>query len=43
MCIRDRIAIMFPMIISVDEVKKIKEMIRLVQEELTEEGVERCV
>lgn len=35
-----QIAIMFPMIISVDEVKKIKEMIRLVQEELTEEGVE---
>lgn len=35
-----QIAIMFPMIISVDEVKRIKEMIRLVQEELTEEGVE---
>lgn len=35
-----QIAIMFPMIISVDEVKKIKEMIRVVQEELTEEGVD---
>ena len=35
-----QIAIMFPMIISVDEVKKIKEMIQVVQEELTEEGVD---
>lgn len=35
-----QIAIMFPMIISVDEVKKIKEMIQGVQEELTEEGVD---
>ena len=35
-----QIAIMFPMIISVDEVKKIKEMIQMVQEELTEEGVD---
>lgn len=35
-----QIAIMFPMIISVDEVKKIKEMIQIVQEELTEEGVD---
>lgn len=35
-----QIAIMFPMIISVDEVKRIKEMIQIVQEELTEEGVD---
>lgn len=35
-----QIAIMFPMIISVDEVKKIKEMIQVVQEELTEEGID---
>lgn len=35
-----QIAIMFPMIISVDEVKKIKQMIQVVQEELTEEGVD---
>ena len=35
-----QIAIMFPMIISVDEVRKIKEMIQVVQEELTEEGVD---
>ena len=35
-----QIAIMFPMIISVNEVKKIKEMIQVVQEELTEEGVD---
>lgn len=35
-----QIAIMFPMIISVDEVKKIKKMIQMVQEELTEEGVD---
>lgn len=35
-----QITIMFPMIISVDEVKKIKEMIQMVQEELTEEGVD---
>lgn len=35
-----QIAIMFPMIISVGEVKKIKEMIQIVQEELTEEGVD---
>ena len=35
-----QIAIMFPMIISMDEVKKIKEMIQVVQEELTEEGVD---
>lgn len=35
-----QIAIMFPMIISVNEVRKIKEMIELVQKELTEEGVD---
>lgn len=35
-----QIAIMFPMIISVDEVRKIKKMIQIVQEELTEEGVD---
>ena len=34
-----QIAIMFPMIISVDEVKKIKEMIAVVKAELDEEGL----
>lgn len=35
-----KIAIMFPMIISVDEVKKIKEIIEIVKSELTKENIE---
>lgn len=34
-----KVAIMYPMIISVDEVKKIKEIVKLVKEELTLQGI----
>lgn len=34
-----QIAIMYPMIISVDEVKKIKEIVQSVKEELTAQGI----
>lgn len=37
--IHGKVAIMYPMIISVDEVKKIKEIVKSVKEELTAQGI----